>query len=137
VTNIILLGGKVGIWKQARELVIMSEPTSAAFSPLTLPAEKVIQGDIALGLMQTSLRSRLSRMPLGRHLKEEREEKRIGNFSLKSSSYQTGDAAFTPATSHDLYHSDSHKSHNTQHTRAKQNTLCFMQKDTQPSKTCS
>jgi hypothetical protein len=31
----------------------------------------------------------------------------------------------------------SHNSHNTQHTRVKQNTLCFSQKDTQPSQTCS
>ena len=43
---------------------------------------------------------------------------RIGNFSLDGSSHQTGDAAFTPATPHDLHHSrannDSHNSHNTQ-----------------------
>jgi hypothetical protein len=31
----------------------------------------------------------------------------------------------------------SHNSHNTQHTRVKQSTLCFTQKDTQPSQTCS
>ena len=56
-------------------------------------------------------------------------------------SRQTGDAAFTPATPHDLHHSrannDSQKSHKTQHTRVKQNKLCFTQKDTQPSQTCS
>jgi hypothetical protein len=51
------LGGKVGIWKQARELVIMSEPKPTA--PLILPADRVTEGDIPLGLMQTSLRSRL------------------------------------------------------------------------------
>ena len=95
---------------------------------------------IPLGLMQTSLRSRLSRVPHGRHIKEERKEIRIGHFSLDGSIHQTGDAAFTPATPHDLRHSrannDSHNSHNTQHTRVKQNTLCFTQKDTQPSQTC-
>jgi hypothetical protein len=36
-------------------------------TPLTLPADKVTQGDILLGLMQTSLRSRLSRMPHDLH----------------------------------------------------------------------
>ena len=81
------------------------------------------------------------RMPHGRHIKEERKEIIIGNFSLDGSSHQTGDAAFTPATPHDLHHSrannDSHNSHNTQHTRVKQNTLCFKQKDTQPSQKCS
>ena len=35
----------------------------------------------------------------------ERKEIRIGNFSLDGSSHQTGDAAFTPATPHDLHHS--------------------------------
>jgi hypothetical protein len=39
-------------------------------------------------------------------------EIRIGNFSFDGSSHQTGDAAFTPATPHDLHHSrannDSH-----------------------------
>jgi hypothetical protein len=110
-------------------------------TPLTLPADKVTKGDIPLGLMQTSLRSRLSGMPHGRHIKEERKEIRNGNFSLDGSSHQTGDAAFTPATPNDLHHSrannDSHNSHNTQHTRMKQNTLFFTQKDTQPSQTYS
>jgi hypothetical protein len=64
------LGGKVGIWKQAREVVVMSEPKSTA-TLLILPAGKVNQGDIPLGLMQTSLRSRLRRMPHGRHIKED------------------------------------------------------------------
>ena len=52
----LLLGGKVGIWKQARELVVMSEPKSTG--SLILPADKVTQDDILLVLMQTSLRSR-------------------------------------------------------------------------------
>jgi hypothetical protein len=43
---------------------------------LTLHADKVVQGNIPLGLMQTSLRSRLSRTPHGRHIKEERKEKK-------------------------------------------------------------
>jgi hypothetical protein len=93
------LGGKTGIWKQARELVIMSAPKSTG--PLILPAEKVTQGDILLGLMQTSLRSRLSHMPHRRHIKDESKEIRISNFSLDGSSHQNGDAAFTPATPHD------------------------------------
>jgi hypothetical protein len=57
------LGGKVGIWKQAQKLVIMSEPKSTA-----------PQGDIPLELIQTPLRFRLSRMPHGRHIKEERKK---------------------------------------------------------------
>ena len=108
---VFLSGGKVDIWKQALELFIMSEPKSTA-PPLILPAEKNTRGYFPLGLMRTSLRSRLSRMPHGRHIKEERKEIRIGNFSLGGSSHQTGDAAFTPATPQDLHHSrannDSH-----------------------------
>jgi hypothetical protein len=46
---VFILGGKVGIWKQAREQVAMSEPKSTEL--LILPAEKVTQGDIPLGLM--------------------------------------------------------------------------------------
>ena len=103
---------------------------------LILPADEVTQGDIPLGLMQTSLRSRLSRMPHGRHIKEERKEKRIGNFSLDGSSHQTGDAAFTPATPHDLHHSrannDSHNSHNTQHTRVKQINFALRKRTLSP-----
>jgi len=118
--TVFLLCGKVGIWKQGRELVIISEPKSTA--PLILPADKVTQSDIPLGLKQTSLRH-------GRHIKQERNEIIIGNFSLDGSSHQTGDAAFTPAMPHDLHHSrannDSHNSHNTQHTRVKQSTLCY------------
>jgi hypothetical protein len=56
-------------------------------TPLTLPADKVTQGDIPLGLIQTSLRSRLSQMPHGRHIKEKRKEIRFGNFSLDGSSH--------------------------------------------------
>jgi hypothetical protein len=91
--------------------------------PLILPAE-VTQGDIPLGLMQTSLRSRLSRMPHGRHIKT--KEICIENFSLDGSSHQTRNAAFTPATSQDSQHSrantDSYNSHNTQHTTRKSKT---------------
>ena len=117
----------------------MSEPKSTA--PLNLPAGIVTRRDTPLRLMQTSLRSRLSQMPHGRHIREESEEIRIGSFSLDGSCHQTWDAAFTPATPHDLHHSrsntDSYNTHNTQHTRVNQSTLCFTQKDTQPSQTCS
>ena len=92
-------------------------------TPLTLPADEVTQDDIPLELMQTSIRSRLSRMPHGRHIKEEKTEMGIGNFSLDGSSHQTEDAAFTPATPHDLRHSrantDSQNLNNTEHTRVK------------------
>ena len=131
--------GKVCIWKQARELVIMSVLKSTP--PLAMPADKVTQGDIRLGLKQTSLCSRLSRVPHGRHIKEKRQKNGIGNFSLDGRSHQTGDAAITPATPHDSHHSrantDSQNVHNTQHTRVKQNKLCVMQKGTEPSQTCS
>jgi hypothetical protein len=46
--------------------------TTGPRAAITRP-DKVTQGDIPLGLMQTSLRSRLSRMPHGRHIKEERK----------------------------------------------------------------
>ena len=55
----------------------------------------------------------------------------------KSSSHQAEDGAFNPAAPHDLQQSrvntDSLSSYNIQHTRVKQNSVCFMQKDTQPS----
>jgi hypothetical protein len=71
------LGGKVFIWKQARELVIMREPKSTAPPPI-LPADKVTEGDIP----QTSLLFRLSRMPHGRHIKEVRKKNRKFETSL-------------------------------------------------------
>ena len=80
-------------------------PPAAPIFATGEPADKVTQGDIPLGLMQTSLRSRLSRMPYGQQIKEERKEIIIGNFSLDGSSHQTEDAAFTPATPHDSHHS--------------------------------
>jgi hypothetical protein len=86
----------------------------------------------SLGSIKTSLRSRLSWMPHGRHNKEERQEIWRGNLSLDSRSHQTGDAAFIPATPHDLQNSrantDLHNSQNTQHTRVKQIhvSLCKM-----------
>jgi hypothetical protein len=58
----------------------------------------------SLGLMQTSWSSRLSRMPHGRHIKDERKEIRIWNLSLGGSSHQAGDAAFSPAMPQDLQH---------------------------------
>jgi hypothetical protein len=126
-------------WKQAREQIILSEPKSTG--PFILPADEVTKGNIPLGLMQTSLLSRLSRMLQGRHIKDERQEKRLGYLSLDGSSYQTGDAAFIPATPQDLLRSrgniDSQNSHNTQHARVKQNTRSFIQKGTQSSQACS
>jgi hypothetical protein len=68
-------------------------------------------------------------------IKEERKEIGIGKFSLDGSSHQTWDAAFTPATPHDLQHSrantDSHNSHNTHATHESK------AKYTQPSQRCS
>jgi hypothetical protein len=56
----------------------MSEPKSKG--ALHLLAGVVTQGDIPLGLMQTSLRSCLCRMPHGRHIKDERKEKHGMDF---------------------------------------------------------
>jgi hypothetical protein len=93
----------------------MSKPESTG--PLILPAGTVTKGDIPLGLMQTSLRPRLSRMPRGRHIKDERKEIRLGNLSLDGSNHQTGNAVFTSAMPQDLQHSrantDYHNSRNT------------------------
>jgi hypothetical protein len=63
---------------------------------------------------------------------KKKKKVRIGNFFLGGNSHHTGDAAFTPATPHDLHHSrantDSHNSHSSQHTKIKKNTmvLCKM-----------
>ena len=76
-----------------------------------------------------------------RDIKDEKQKMRIGNIYLDGTSHQTGDSAFTPATPQYLQHSrantDSRNSHNTQHTKVKQSSLCFLQKDTRPSQTCS
>jgi hypothetical protein len=86
----------------------------------TLPADKVTQGDIPLELIQTSLRSRLSQTPHELHIKEERKDKRVGNFSLGGSSHQTDDAAFTPATPQTCSTREptpTHATHTTRNTR--------------------
>jgi hypothetical protein len=123
-----LMGGNAGIWKQARELVVMSKPKSAA--PLILPADIATKGDISLRSMQTPLCSRLSRMSHRRLIKDERKLQKLRNFSLCANSHQTGDAALTPVKLQDFQHSraktDSHNSHNTQHTRVETKKLCFM-----------
>jgi hypothetical protein len=64
---VLVLGGIVGIWKHARKLVILSELKSTGH--LILPADKLTQGNIPLGLMQASLRFCLSQMPQGRSTK--------------------------------------------------------------------
>jgi hypothetical protein len=46
-SSVFLMGGMVGIRKQARELLTMSAHKSTA--PLNLPAEKVTQDDILFG----------------------------------------------------------------------------------------
>jgi hypothetical protein len=76
---------------------------------------------------------------MGGATKKKKKKEEVGT-SLDGSSHKTGDAAFDPAMPHGLQHfranTDSHNSHNTQHTRIKQIKLCFMQKGTQPSQTC-
>jgi|AntAceMinimDraft_5_1070358.scaffolds.fasta_scaffold251531_1 hypothetical protein len=66
--TIFVFGRKVGISKQAREQVIIIEPKSTAPSTLILPADEVTQGFVLLGFIQTSLSSRISQMPHGRHI---------------------------------------------------------------------
>jgi hypothetical protein len=60
-----------------------------------MPAEEVTKVYIPLGLMQTSLRSRLCHMLHGRHIKDKKNEIGLGNFTLDSRSHQAGYAAFT------------------------------------------
>jgi hypothetical protein len=57
---------------------------------------------------------------------------------LGGSSHKSGDAAFTPSrlTGLEKANTESSNSYNIQHARAKQNTLFFKQKDTQPSQAC-
>jgi hypothetical protein len=103
-----------------------------------LPADEVTQGDIPLGLMQTSLRSRLSRMSHVRHIKDERKEIRLESYSPECSSHQAMDAASTPTTILDFQRPRANtESLNMQHARAEQNKLCFMPKGIQPSQACS
>jgi hypothetical protein len=74
---------------------------------------------------------------LWEHIKDEAKGIRLEKFTFDGNRHQTGDAAFVPATFKNLQHSrantDSYNSHNTQHVGVKQNALCLMQKDTQPS----
>jgi hypothetical protein len=91
-----------------------------------------------MGLMQTLLRSRLSRMPHGRHIKEERKEIKIGNFPLDGSSQRTGDAAFTPPrpmTYSTREPTPTHTTHTTRNTREyNKMNFCFMQKALSPAR---
>jgi hypothetical protein len=116
--TVFLLGGKVRIWKQARELVVMNEPKST--SPLIVPTDKVTQGDVSLRLMQTSLRSLSSRMRHKRHIKDERKEIIMVNLPFDGSSHQTGDVASTSATPHNTRKkTQTHKTHTTRNIRDK------------------
>jgi hypothetical protein len=72
VTGSISIGQQGWFWKQARELVIMSEPKLT--SPFILPVDRGPQGDIPLGLMKTLFRSRFSRMPHGLQIEDEQKE---------------------------------------------------------------
>jgi hypothetical protein len=62
-----------------------------------MPAEEAIQGDILLGLMQTSFFPFILNFPWTTH--QRLYKIRLRNFTFDGRSHQTGDAAFTPATS--------------------------------------
>jgi hypothetical protein len=81
----------------------MSEPKST--DALPIPNGEVNRGDIPVELIQTSLRTRLCRMPHGRHIKDKRNKLRPDNFIFDNDSNQNGDAAFTLATPQDLQYS--------------------------------
>jgi hypothetical protein len=57
-----------------------------------------------LRLMQSSLRSRLCRMPNGRHVNDERRDIRFGSSNIDGSSHQNWNATFTSVTPQDLQH---------------------------------
>ena len=134
------MGGKVRIWKQARKLEINSELKSAGL-PLACRRRRPNGRFSHWELIQTSLRFRLSRKPRGRRAKD-KEKKGDSEASLSTAAViKLGTRPAPPPprlkTRSNREPTPTHNSHNTQHTRVKQNTLCFMQKDTQPSQTCS
>ena len=134
------MGGKVRIWKQARKLVINSELKSTGEPPHACRRRRPNGRFSHWELMQTSLRFRLSRKPHGRRAKD-KEKKEDSETSLSTAAVtKLGTRPAPPPrlkTRSNREPTPTHNSHNTQHTRVKQNTLFFMQKVTQPSQTCS
>jgi hypothetical protein len=102
-----------------------------------MPADQVTQGNIPLGLMQKPLLSRFSRMPHDGASKMKYKKINIWISFSTAEVIKLGTQPPPPATPQNLTHSrantDLHNSHNTQHTRVKQNELFFMLKDTQSS----
>jgi hypothetical protein len=132
------LGGKVDIWKQARELVTMSEPKSTGPSPSPCLPTKLPKAISPWGRCKLITFPFKPNSPWTTHQRRKKTNITWKSFTLDGRSHQTGDAAFTPAMPYVLHHSrantDSHNSHNTQHRRAKQNTLCFLQMALSPAR---
>ena len=101
----------------------------ACFRPSGPENGEIKSAHVSLDTWRDSKRSRLSRMPHGRHMKDERKEMKLENFSLDGSSHRTGNAAFTPASPQDLQHwRASTDSHNTQYTRVKRKYIALYAK---------
>jgi hypothetical protein len=116
-----------------------SDITQIDSPPLILPVDKVTQGDIPFELIQTSLRSRLGRMPHGRHIKDERiffSE----TFLSTAAAIELGTQPSLPprpVTYSTRGPTPTHTTHTTRNTRElKKKSLCFMQKGTQLSQAC-
>ena len=128
-------------WAARRKLEINSELKSVGLPPSAYRRRHPNGRFSHWELMQTSLRFRLSRKPHGRHAKD-KEKKEDSEASLSTAAViklRTRPALPPPhlKTRSKREPTLTHNLHNTQHMRVKQNTLCFMQKDTQPSQTCS
>jgi hypothetical protein len=118
--------------------VVMSEPKPT--DPLNLPAENITQGDISLGLMQTPSRSRLSRMPHGLHINDEKKKRTCKLFSWRQQS-SNWERSLHPrhAQGPTALERQPRLTQLTQHAtrESKTNSFCFMQKFTWPSHNCS
>jgi hypothetical protein len=98
---------------------------------------KATQGDIPLRSMKTSLRSRLSRMPHGRNIKEKRKKLEMETSLSTAAVIKLGTQPSPPprpmthTTREPTPTHTTHTTRNTEHTGVKQNSICFMQKGTQ------
>jgi hypothetical protein len=101
---VFLLGGKVGIWKQARELVIMSEPKSTGHPPHSA-CRQSYQRWYSLGVDAYLITFPFKpNVPWTTHQRRKKIDKNWKLLSRRQQSSNWG-RGLHPATPYDLHHS--------------------------------
>jgi hypothetical protein len=108
--------------------VILSELKST--DTLHLLADKVTQGDIPAGLMQTALRTRYAKRSMEGTLKMKEISRLLEASPSTAAVIKLGTWSSAPPRQHNTHFQNLH---NKQQTRVRQNSFCFVQKGTQPN----